>query len=740
MRWFGILLIIFVGSEKTGLAQSLTISGRILDALTSRPVATAQVFLKQHNKIEHQLSGENGHFQFANTPAGETTIIVQRLSYQNVNIHFFMIADTSVTIELLPEPLALSEISLSAEKDRRLLLMQRSSQPVLHFAAQEIDEIAAADAADVLTFAPGIFIKNYGGFSGLKTVSLRGAAGTQVKILLDGIEYDNSQSGVTDLSTLDMNAFEAIDLYRGGNAAQFGANALAGVIDLRTVVAGKTPAIKFSTTKGEFGQQSLQFRASGTVTGLQAVTAVSRQNATGNYPFHFNVFGRDTVLSRANADYENFHFLSTLQKKTDAKTTILSFTRYSGRRGVPGAVLQGSFVPSQARQNDEDTQLTGQFSWRIAPDKIWRNALRWRKSDLNYRDPQVKIRPQGIDDFYRNHMLYAQSAFEIIRTNQRFLTKLEAGESKLRSNNLAHPLAQSFEIIEKVQRRFVHATFLWEKNDESGLHFRMLQFALRFSHYSDAGSALSPSMGFNFKPTQLPLHLRLHAAHSFRVPAFAEQYFLNYGNRRLKPEKSLSIESGANAAFAFRGNFIFDASFFAFAVSNQIISIPRSPVLWSAENVGKTRHRGLELLGEWRSPGKRIHLRTTWTRQTAEDRSPGSRTFGKQLVYIPREIFTAIMALEQPLTARLSGQFSLTARRVSYRYHLSENDFDSLLPAYAIIDLKAGIKKSFGKINCVLNLQIENIVDVTYEIIHNYPMPGRIWRLQAEMRSGHAEK
>ncbi|KAA3618184.1 MAG: TonB-dependent receptor [Calditrichaeota bacterium] len=717
------------------LAQNLKISGQITDAESGVGIDRVIIFIDDEKSANYFYSDKNGKFVISLPQASPANLIFYRMGYRSVERPINISNDTSFSIILSPKPLPLPDVTITSDKEPRLLLTQKSPHAVTRFSARKIEETLADSPADVLTYAPGIFIKNYGGMGGLQTVSLRGLSATQSKILIDGVAFDNYQSGVVDFSTLDITAFQNINIFRGGDAARFGANALAGIINLQSHGASGQRSLKISESRGQYGLHALRFRATGKApAGISTAFAGAFRQAEGDHRYRFNAFGDDKILRRSNAAFQNLNLLSSFQKEGEKRDYTLSFMYHHGDREIPNAVLQGSFVESEARQKDKYLVGTAIIKWRFSPGKNLHSALRWQHNELHYRDPLIKIKPGGINDRYKTRSLFYQSEYEWTARKFRLLGKLETGFSELTGNNLTNPGSNSFKLIDSVQRIFTHAATTFEYINETDQNFLALQFGLRRSEYSDVGGALSPSTGINWKPFAAPLHLRMHAAHNFRVPTFAEQYYLNYGTQKLKPETSYSVDFGANYTVHHWGNWFADIAVFALNVRDQIISVPRSPVVWSAQNIGKTRTIGLEWQGEWQHPNELLRLRTTYTLQQAEDQTPGSRTFGKRLIYIPQGIATMIATASLPFRARNNIFATLAVRHLSYRYSLPENDFDSLMPTYTLWDLKTGYSFPLAHAQGQINLQIENITDKSYEIIHNYPMPMRMWRLEIEVK------
>src|SRR5437016_5269680 len=63
----------------------------------------------------------------------------------------------------------LPEVVIQRDRQRE----SQGTQPLAILSKSEIEASSAATLADAISFAPGVFIKRYGGLGGLQTVSLR---------------------------------------------------------------------------------------------------------------------------------------------------------------------------------------------------------------------------------------------------------------------------------------------------------------------------------------------------------------------------------------------------------------------------------------------------------------------------------------------------------------------------------------------------------------------------------------
>ena len=102
--------------------------------------------------------------------------------------------------------------------------------------ATDIQRLQPATLLEVLDRAPGVRAFSKGGAGGSSYLSLQGGEPNYTLVLMDGVRLNdptNSQGGSFDFSQLAPSAIERIEVAAGGLSAVQGADALAGVVQLR---------------------------------------------------------------------------------------------------------------------------------------------------------------------------------------------------------------------------------------------------------------------------------------------------------------------------------------------------------------------------------------------------------------------------------------------------------------------------------------------------------------------------
>ena len=112
------------------------------------------------------------------------------------------------------------------------ILQEKSINKVKVIDKEKIDAIGAVNLKDVLLNETNIRI-NQDNVLG-SSMSLQGLSGQNVKILIDGVPIIGRLNGNIDLSQINLNNVERIEIVEGPLAVNYGTNALAGTINIIT--------------------------------------------------------------------------------------------------------------------------------------------------------------------------------------------------------------------------------------------------------------------------------------------------------------------------------------------------------------------------------------------------------------------------------------------------------------------------------------------------------------------------
>jgi len=143
---------------------------------------------------------------------------------------------------------------------------------------EELERRQIRHAADALRTVPGLAVSRTGGVGGFTQVRVRGAEGNQVKVIIDGVEVNSLSGGEFDFTTLLAADIERIEVIRGPQSGIYGANALAGVINIVTRKGTREPQVSARVEGGSFNTYGVSANASGAGEfGYLSVSAAQRE-------------------------------------------------------------------------------------------------------------------------------------------------------------------------------------------------------------------------------------------------------------------------------------------------------------------------------------------------------------------------------------------------------------------------------------------------------------------------------
>ena len=106
---------------------------------------------------------------------------------------------------------------------------------------------------DVLRRVPGIAITQSGGAGSLGAIRIRGGESDHTKVLINGIEVNDTSSAQFDFGHLSSSQIERVEIIRGSQSLIHGANATGGVISITTKTGAGDFSGDYQADGGSFG-------------------------------------------------------------------------------------------------------------------------------------------------------------------------------------------------------------------------------------------------------------------------------------------------------------------------------------------------------------------------------------------------------------------------------------------------------------------------------------------------------
>lgn len=569
--------------------------------------------------------------------------------------------------------------------------------------------VAGVSADAVLRQAEGVYIRNYGGHGGIKTVSFRGFSTNQTTVSIMDVPFQSSQSSVVDFSSFYLSGYDGVEIYRSGESSN--QNPGGGNINFIVLPAQKKQT--FFAGVGSFGEVSAGIQSGLVIGKIHSEVLFQVLNAKDNYPFRIN--GEQNLRQNAGFRTQRFQANSQYQLKKGWDFTYF-MTGYNNLQGIPGPVLTG--LPGNPGDSLAQKDIFHFIRVVHSPQKFTSQWLPFRYQwsvSHHWNDMEVTI--NGLDARYRNHDIMIQAQTKYLFHRQNLTAIFQFNPSFLTGDNLA----VNFQPVKSVQRTLWHAGIqhaLLLGNAKNEVYPVQINSTLRLNYsrnYDLLPNAvflitLNPFKG---NPNR---KINLNIQYGNRLPSFNELYYFGYGNAALNPEKAISADAGIYLKNEKKRPFTFKWNLFVNYTQDKIIAVPLNPVQWSTMSIGQTRTTGLEYIFEYYpSPNQFVYLNYTLQKATDETREEKPL-----LPYTPREILNYGYKFNYKLFYLfVNGNYS------GWRYSLLKNDEQSLMSAYNLLDTGLGYRLPVKAWEYKIELNLQNILNSQYAIIRSYPMPGR---------------
>jgi vitamin B12 transporter len=111
------------------------------------------------------------------------------------------------------------------------------AQNVTVIDAKQIQELNPSRVEDILSQVGGVYVDSAGKTGGFSSLYMRAGENSHLLVMIDGVKVNDStttRGSAYDLSSIDVNQIERIEILRGPGSAIYGGEALAGVINIIT--------------------------------------------------------------------------------------------------------------------------------------------------------------------------------------------------------------------------------------------------------------------------------------------------------------------------------------------------------------------------------------------------------------------------------------------------------------------------------------------------------------------------
>ncbi|MCC8146189.1 MAG: TonB-dependent receptor plug domain-containing protein [Bacteroidales bacterium] len=660
----------------------------------------------------------------------------------------------------------LNEVTIVANRYQEVIPSQKLS-------GDELKRLNAHSVADAIRYFSGVQIKDYGGIGGIKTVDIRSMGSHHMGVFYDGIQLGNAQNGQIDLGKFSLDNIEEISLFNGQKseifqpAKDYGS---AGSIYLRTRIpqflGNKKTNLRGIFRTGSFGLVNPSVLWEQKITpAINFSYNIEYTYAHGKYKFRnrkVNPDGSvawDTTATRQNGQIYALRQEGSLhgyinQGKWNAKAYY-----YISGKGIPGAIVNNVWE-NAAKQWDQNFFAQTHFQKDFNKYSLMVNA-KYAHDYMHFQNFDTAASPfhhekilkevietdsswilqsKGIDNYFWQKEFYISVAnrysifpnWDVSLSSDYQWNSLDASLKEFvypRRNTALIAAATAFEwkrikAMASFLGTFVKDNISRNPNDNSKT--------------APSKEEYTPAAFLTYQPFDSKNFLiRSFYKKIFRMPTFNDLYYTDIGNIHLRPEYTVQYNLGALYTKKLN-NLLKDinikADIYYNEVTDKIVAVPKgnSQYRWMMMNIGKVKIKGLDIscTGNW-NLFKDLFIRThiNYTYQKAQDYSDPSDngdggSYKGQIAYIPWHSGSAIIG-----GMYKDWDFNYSFIYVGERYDNSSNIIENYLQPWYTSDLSVGRLFSYKKTEYKITLEVNNILNQSYEVVRNYPMPGRNFKV-----------
>ena len=307
--------LLFSSAAMANTPTDAHIAGHVLDAHTQEHLSFVNVQIKGTSM--GCLTDESGHYYLKNLPEGKHTIIFSMMGYETLEKSVVLHRDTliEINVAISEKSFLMDNVVVTANK---YATKQKEVATIVNVISPLIIESTTSNSmADVLNFQTGLRVEETCSNCGVPQIRINGLEGQYTQILMDSRPIFSSLASVYGLEQLPAGMVDRIEVIRGGGSALYGANAIAGVVNIIT----KEPTRNFFniSNSSAFTQQGNH-----DINTSMNASVVSENQKAGIY-----LFGVQRNRQQYDRDDDGFSDIPLLRSTTAGFRSFFKTSDYS---------------------------------------------------------------------------------------------------------------------------------------------------------------------------------------------------------------------------------------------------------------------------------------------------------------------------------------------------------------------------------------------------------------------------
>ena len=713
MKNFYLLILLL----SISFSQDIKFFGTILDTETKEPIIDANIVVLGSDF--GSASDLNGNFSIINLKKQEYEILISAIGYKDIITSVNLINQDNYVFELIPEPVlssALNVVGRFPSKHLPYFTQNISNEKISDYNYQTMSELFRnVGGVDVQTAHDNGRNANFSirGSSDYKP----GGYNNRVLVLLDGFQISMPYSGSIDWNAMPLDFLDRVEVVKGPVSSLYGQNSMGGIINLVT----KNYSDEFYNVKatvGSYNSKDINLTMSNITDNISYTALLQHKKGNGH---------------RFNAQYEQNNFYTKIfNKKQDLSVSLIANKSVNGQ---PGFYIEDRPSLTSYRISNRDSVYLQLFKKQTldANNNIV-YSLSMNHFYTNYFDredaPEEEIQEQT---FYNDTSLNLRAEYQKLISNKSYLI---FGSDIILEQSDISIYRNIYDDLKQVTGGFFAQNRI-QLNDRLllglGLRidYRNVDRGNEFSYKSF--SDVSPKINLTFKRDTFSTW-NFALSKGFRSPSLSElflQYESDYGlntqgNPNLEPEQLYGLDISFDRSN--KSNLTYSVSTFYYKYEDMIDFVYGLPVI--ALNRSDISSCGLETNISYKI-NSNLDLDLGYTYLRVNDINNVD-----PILYRPNHKFISSIKHKSENISHI----------ISMRYQ-SEQDYQDFLSddrEYEGSEIKFPIEQldSLILFNYIgsyelknsnkISLKISNLFDKEYELIQDFPMPGRTISLMYE--------
>jgi len=511
--------------------------------------------------------------------------------------------------------------------------------------AQSYTSGRAATAVDALAYAPGVLAQTRHGQEA--RLSIRGS-GIQRGFLMRGIQlYQdgiplNHTDGAVDFQSVDPVATQHVEIWRGANALEYGANGLGGAINFVSPTGLTAPAAALRVQAGSFGQRQTHANLARHGESVDGFLSLSRGEQDG---------------WREQSSYRTDRVSGNLGVQASDSLELRAFLSFvDSSLQMPGSLSRAAMAanPRQAAPNYVRQQSTNDFNqtrgafratWQPNADVRWTTALHF--SDRSrFHAMTVGILEQDIRDTgFDSRLAVELGSSQLPRRLVAGVSANQLSGSEWRYANAAgSPGAATGRNRLKARQNTMYAEYTHGLNEQWALQAGLQAVQAKRRVDSMTNAATSYDVTFNDTSPKLGVLYKASASSQWFANISGNHEAPPFGELVYSTTRPLASSQGATTLeIGWRGQsarWNWDAAAYRSHVRRELLALTdASGTSLGTVNADRTIHQGLELSGtatlasRWKVRGQYLYN---------DFRFDGDKVYGdRRLAGIPAHLLRA---------------------------------------------------------------------------------------------------